>query len=376
MATGGYRTGGGTGGTGSTTTDFLEEWKAKREKMRAKQSPQGLTTVPASAVAGGVAATTAAGLGSDGVGKLLAGALGVTPSSTSPAPPVKELHSKRPPGAPAPAAPAPGGMNHPLSVAGMALARAPSEPRRAEDELPSTSAAPPSLSHGPVAGGRAVLESGVQPPLGEREEQDSAKEKGKSSGPSARKGKGQIEKRKLREKRRSTGVVNIPAAECLDEYEDDEAGQKERKREDAITQKNTIQNEAATSDPGGSSLLQETSRTVSSRYKSTNITPEDDVSSRYSRTDRVGSRYNRDPAAPPHLVTLEKKIEDLEKEVIDEREENLRLQKLIQDKEEIIGKLKEEIDLLNRDLDDTEDENEQLKQENKTLLKVVGQLTR
>lgn len=42
----------------------------------------------------------------------------------------------------------------------------------------------------------------------------------------------------------------------------------------------------------------------------------------------------------------------------------------------MIGKLKEEIDLLNRDLDDMEDENEQLKQENKTLLKVVGQLTR
>lgn len=31
---------------------------------------------------------------------------------------------------------------------------------------------------------------------------------------------------------------------------------------------------------------------------------------------------------------------------------------------------------LSQDLDDIEDENEQLKQENKTLLKVVGQLTR
>ncbi|AWO98210.1 putative PRKC apoptosis WT1 regulator protein-like [Scophthalmus maximus] len=35
----------------------------------------------------------------------------------------------------------------------------------------------------------------------------------KSSGPSARKGKGQIEKRKLREKRRSTGVVSMPSNE-------------------------------------------------------------------------------------------------------------------------------------------------------------------
>lgn len=35
----------------------------------------------------------------------------------------------------------------------------------------------------------------------------------KNAGPSARKGKGQIEKRKLREKRRSTGVVSLPSNE-------------------------------------------------------------------------------------------------------------------------------------------------------------------
>ncbi|XP_010830377.1 PREDICTED: PRKC apoptosis WT1 regulator protein [Bison bison bison] len=228
----------------------------------------------------------------------------------------------------------------------------------------------------------AAATSGAAPARGGEEERDCAPEKSKSSGPSARKGKGQIEKRKLREKRRSTGVVNIPAAECLDEYEDDEAGQKERKREDAITQQNTMQNEAVSLlDPGSSYLLQEPSRTVSGRYKSTTTASEEDVSSRFPRTDRSGfSRYNRDANASGNLVssssTLEKKIEDLEKEVVRERQENLRLVRLMQDKEEMIGKLKEEIDLLNRDLDDIEDENEQLKQENKTLLKVVGQLTR
>eukprot|EP00069_Balaena_mysticetus_P012125 bmy_07447T0 len=112
----------------------------------------------------------------------------------------------------------------------------------------------------------------------------------------------------------------------------------------------------------------------------TTTASEEDVSSRFPRTDRSGfSRYNRDANASGNLVsssTLEKKIEDLEKEVVRERQENLRLVRLMQDKEEMIGKLKEEIDLLNRDLDDIEDENEQLKQENKTLLKVVGQLTR
>uniref|UniRef100_H0XWW7 Pro-apoptotic WT1 regulator n=2 Tax=Otolemur garnettii TaxID=30611 RepID=H0XWW7_OTOGA len=223
--------------------------------------------------------------------------------------------------------------------------------------------------------------SGARPPRGDEEERDGASEKGKSSGPSARKGKGQIEKRKLREKRRSTGVVNIPAAECLDEYEDDEAGQKERRREDAITQQNTAQNEAASSlEPGTACVLQDPSRPVSGRYKSTATASEEDISSRYPRTERSGfTRYNRDANVSGTLAsssTLEKKIEDLEKEVIRERQENLRLLRLMQDKEEMIGKLKEEIDLLNRDLDDIEDENEQLKQENKTLLKVVGQLTR
>ncbi|NXN50266.1 PAWR protein, partial [Rynchops niger] len=207
--------------------------------------------------------------------------------------------------------------------------------------------------------------------------------KGKSSGPSARKGKGQIEKRKLREKRRSTGVVNIPAAESLDEYEDDEAGQKERKKEDAITQQNTIQNESSSADTSGSYLLQVLEQRYVSQWLHSLVsanTPEDDAPNRYSRTDRTTySRYSRDANSSGSSIpsnALEKRIEELERELAKERQENARLMKMTQDKEELIGKLKEEIDLLNRDLDDIEDENEQLKQENKTLLKVVGQLTR
>lgn len=338
MATGGYRAAGG------STTDFLEEWKAKREKLRAKQNPPG----PAAGAGGG---------SGDAAGKPPAGALGASATGAA-----LELHNNVPGGAAAPAAA--GGVN--CAAGPAAPTRAAPGPRRPEDEPPASAAA---------------SASGAPPARGEEEERDGAPEKGKSSGPSARKGKGQIEKRKLREKRRSTGVVNIPAAECLDEYEDDEAGQKERKREDTVTQQNTMQNEAVSLlDPGSSYLLQEPSRTVSGRYKSTTTASEEDISSRYPRTDRSGfGRHNRDANASGNLVssnTLEKKIEDLEKEILRERQENLRLVRLMQDKEEMIGKLKEEIDLLNRDLDDIEDENEQLKQENKTLLKVVGQLTR
>ncbi|CAK6443153.1 unnamed protein product [Pipistrellus nathusii] len=337
MATGGYRAGGG----GGSTTDFLEEWKAKREKLRAKQNPPG----PAAPGGGGG--------GSDAAGKPPAAAAAAAPgpSAAGAGPELNNL---------------PGGAAAPAAAGGVNCAAGPG-PRRPEEEPPAAAA--------------AAAAAGAPPARGEEEERDGAPEKGKSSGPSARKGKGQIEKRKLREKRRSTGVVNIPAAECLDEYEDDEAGQKERKREDAVTQQNTMQNEAVSLlDPGSSYLLQEPSRTVSGRYKSTTTASEEDISSRYPRTDRSGfGRHNRDANASGNFVssnTLEKKIEDLEKEISRERQENLRLVRLMQDKEEMIGKLKEEIDLLNRDLDDIEDENEQLKQENKTLLKVVGQLTR
>ena len=174
MATGGYRTGGGSGGS---TTDFLEEWKAKREKMRAKQNP------PGPAAPGG-------GTG-DAAGKLPPGPLG-----TSAATAANELNNNLPGGAAAPAAPSPGGVN--CAVGPAQLSRAAPGQRRPEDESPATAAA---------------AASGAAPARDGEEERDGAPEKGKSSGPSARKGKGQIEKRKLREKRRSTGVVNIPAAE-------------------------------------------------------------------------------------------------------------------------------------------------------------------
>ncbi|XP_039356721.1 PRKC apoptosis WT1 regulator protein [Mauremys reevesii] len=327
MASGGYRSSGG------STTDFLEEWQAKREKMRAKPAPP-LPAAPA---------------GTDGT----------APGSAASA---AELNSALHPAAPPPPR---SGRPGPSGARTVPLAA-----RAASKEPP------------PPAGGRAAEPAGKPPaaPGSPEEEKAAAAAKGKSSGPSARKGKGQIEKRKLREKRRSTGVVNIPAAESLDEYDDDETGQKERKREDSITQQNTMQNESASADPGGSYLIQESSRTVSSRYKSATNAPEDDGPNRYSRTDRTGySRYSRDANSSGNSVpssALEKRIEELEKELAKERQENVRLLRMTQDKEEQIGKLKEEIDLLNRDLDDIEDENEQLKQENKTLLKVVGQLTR
>lgn len=156
MATGGYRSAGG------STTDFLEEWKAKREKMRAKQAP------PAPGAPGGEPRPAGGG-------------------------PSTELNnnSSLPPERAAPPA---GGALNCVSLASASLGRG----------APSKEPPPP------LAGSRGA-EPAAAPGSPEGEEKLAAK--GKSSGPSARKGKGQIEKRKLREKRRSTGVVNIPAAE-------------------------------------------------------------------------------------------------------------------------------------------------------------------
>ncbi|RLW06444.1 hypothetical protein DV515_00004538, partial [Chloebia gouldiae] len=158
MATGGYRSAGG------STTDFLEEWKAKREKMRAKQAP------PAPGAPGGGEPRAAGG-----------GPSAELNNSSSNLPPER-------------AAPPAGGALNCVSLASAALGRG----------------APAKEPPPPLAGSRGA-EPAAAPGSPEGEEKLAAK--GKSSGPSARKGKGQIEKRKLREKRRSTGVVNIPAAE-------------------------------------------------------------------------------------------------------------------------------------------------------------------
>ncbi|XP_062914494.1 PRKC apoptosis WT1 regulator protein isoform X1 [Mobula hypostoma] len=339
MASGGYRPPG-------NTTDFLEEWKAKREKMRARFA----------------AATGANNSVNSAVNNADAGS-----SRNGSSPPVAELNNNG--GGGDRAAVPPGTASTGGRAAAPAARRSDEEGRSGEGAARNPVAdgvetEPPPPSAPPAAAAAS------SPPVCPKN-----KEK-KSSGPSARKGKGQIEKRKLREKRRSTGVVNIPSTESPDE-DHDSSEQKLHQREDATTQQNTILNESITSDTG--SPYPETSRTTS-RWKSSMGAPEEDIptystNNRYSgRGERMG--YGRYGNSASYGGSLEKKLEEFEKELAKERQENQKLLKQLQDRDDLIGKLKEEIDLLNRDLDEIEDENDQLKQENKTLLKVVGQLTR
>uniref|UniRef100_A0A3Q3JHX6 PRKC, apoptosis, WT1, regulator n=1 Tax=Monopterus albus TaxID=43700 RepID=A0A3Q3JHX6_MONAL len=312
MATGGFKS--------NAATDFLEEWKAKREKMRAK-------------MLGEIAAASTGPLGASNT------------NSTSRQPGTELPNNGNPDRSASSGNCFPSSYSVARSSSGTALKR-PEEETHHFAHPPASIASPVcNLKKAPPQTEKARCASPDPRSMAcndsDKESPSPSKSKDKkSAGPSARKGKGQIEKRKLREKRRSTGVVSIPSNEqSLDELDDDDgAGEKDRREEQTLVQANTFQNEAMI------------------------------ARQRHIRHSRDGG------AAAPG--SLEKRIEELEKELARERQESARLLKAHQDKDELIGKLKEEIDLLNRDLDDIEDENEQLKQENKTLLKVVGQLTR
>ncbi|XP_032361479.1 PRKC apoptosis WT1 regulator protein [Etheostoma spectabile] len=353
MATGGFKS--------NATTDFLEEWKAKREKMRAK-------------MLGDIAAATGAPLGANNPNST-----GNNNSSNRHNAQHGTELTNNPDRSTAAGNCLPSSYTVARSSSGTALKRPEEETQH--PALPaSPTASPPgsSLKKAPPQTEKPQCASPDSSPMAcndsDKGSPSPSKVKEKNStGPSARKGKGQIEKRKLREKRRSTGVVSIPSNESLDELDDDDTGEKNRKEEEELVQANTFQNESMIAEPTTGHLM-ETPRSGSGRHKSSAGPGSEEELSCNSRQRH--NRHGRDGGAAAPPGSLEKRMEELEKELARERQENDRLLKAHQDKDDLIGKLREEIDLLNRDLDDIEDENEQLKQENKTLLKVVGQLTR
>ncbi|CAL8318623.1 unnamed protein product [Lota lota] len=368
MAAGGFKP--------NATTDFLEEWKAKREKMRLK-------------MLGDIAAATGAGAGNVGAGNVGAGNVGAGNVGASPSAPLGTSNSNKS----TPnielnnnGNPERGGAAGNSASSCQPLARSMSSPALKKQPEADTHPAPatpgsnPKKSHQTEKPPCPSLDSSPAAEVDVDNQESPSPSKGKdkkSTGPSARKGKGQIEKRKLREKRRSTGVVSLASNESLDELEDDDGGERERKMEQQLVQANTVQNEAMTPTPGSPGppahlpqLKNVNVLTCSFRSPSAAGSAEEDVGG------NARQQPPRQPREPNTAGSLERRVDELEKELAWERQENDSLLKANEDKDNLIGKLKEEIDLLNRDLDDIEDENDQLKQENKTLLKVVGQLTR
>lgn len=172
MATGGFKP--------NATTDFLEEWKAKREKMRAKMLGD------IAAVSGAPLATSATNSSGRHAAPPAAAELPSSPERTANCLPPSYSVARSSSGTALKEE-----AHHASAPAGSNPKKAPSQPECGSPD-PSSAA------------GHDMDKESPSP--------SKAKEKN-SSGPSARKGKGQIEKRKLREKRRSTGVVSIPSNE-------------------------------------------------------------------------------------------------------------------------------------------------------------------
>ncbi|KAG2463043.1 PAWR protein, partial [Polypterus senegalus] len=180
----------------------------------------------------------------------------------------------------------------------------------------------------------------------------SSKEKSGSSGSSSyRKNKTQVEKRKLREKRRSTGVVNLSLRfESSDE--DKDVADREKQ-------------------PSSPDLLKLPS-TVEVSNGNTNLEAQSPVNRTLNSSQNRLSPEGEDAG---YKTELEKNLHELEKEINGEKRSNQRLRKQLQEKEDLVQKLQAEIGLMNKDMDSLEDENQQLREENKTLLRVVNQLT-
>uniref|UniRef100_A0AAQ4Q7Y6 PRKC, apoptosis, WT1, regulator n=1 Tax=Gasterosteus aculeatus aculeatus TaxID=481459 RepID=A0AAQ4Q7Y6_GASAC len=319
MASGGFKP--------NATADFLEEWKAKREKMRAKMlgdiaaatgAPQGANNPNNQQHSGPDRSASAGNCLPPIISSSSSSSYAVARSSSGTAlkRPEEETHH--------PASPSPTAAAAPPPPPG-------SDPKKAP---PQTEEAP---CDSPDSGAMACNDSDKGSPSPGK-----AKEKN-GTGPSARKGKGQIEKRKLREKRRSTGVVSMPSNESLDELDDDDGGEKDRKEEEELVQANTFQNEAMAADP----VLMETPRPASGRHRSSTGSDEEaegNIRQRHNRHCRDGAAA----AAAAAAGSLELRVEELEKELARERQENDRLLRSDQDKDDVIDKLREEIDLLNR----------------------------
>lgn len=189
MATGGFKP--------NAQTDFLEEWKAKREKMRAKML--GDIAAATGACTGGISPATAS-LGSHSNKSEMRNAT----SST-------ELNNNGNPDR---------GTSYPMarSSSSSALKRPDDDPHptpavRGADTQGSNLKKTPQPEKVPCTP-QESSPTACNDHDSDKESPSSSKGKEKkNSGPSARKGKGQIEKRKLREKRRSTGVVSMPSTE-------------------------------------------------------------------------------------------------------------------------------------------------------------------
>ncbi|XP_029438729.1 PRKC apoptosis WT1 regulator protein-like [Rhinatrema bivittatum] len=211
-----------------------------------------------------------------------------------------------------------------------------------------------------------------------------AKEK-KGSG--QRKNKTQIEKRKLREKRRSTGVVNIP----LESFDDIEglpavdAGSNSWRADSqeqahaanvGSTWRGGAQEQAHKVATAGIGKRTEEQDLMNGRQKSeAGGSDHTSVSRRQSGKQLQYPLTQDKELSSSDKAQQERRVDQLQKAVNGEKQEKQRLTQQLQEREDVIHDLQLEIDSLKQGLSGTKDKNQRLREENQTLLKVVGQLT-
>ncbi|XP_041131281.1 PRKC apoptosis WT1 regulator protein-like [Polyodon spathula] len=279
---------------GSEQVAFLEEWKAKRERLRLRSSGNGTGLPCPSQPAGGEGA-------------------GAAPSKNPAARPATQT------------------CQPPPSIAPRAgIATTPAREESAKEERIHKEGA------------------GLASPSPRGKEQ-------KGGASAHRKNKTQVEKRKLREKRRSTGVVNLPlATESPDEGEGGAASEKQGHPD--LPKSN----------------LADAPRVALTRQKSWTGVQDPQPHPPLSHKQSGGpGKPGPERETPP----LERRLHELEKVVSGEKQVNQRLSRQLQEKEGLILKLQAEIGHMSEDLDGLEQENHTLREENQTLLRVVGQLT-
>ncbi|XP_069479928.1 PRKC apoptosis WT1 regulator protein-like [Ambystoma mexicanum] len=194
---------------------------------------------------------------------------------------------------------------------------------------------------------------------------ESAPSHGKEKmGSSQRKTRTQIEKRKLREKRRPTGVANI----SLESFED--AADRE-----SVSARDPMEPSHRTTES------QDMTRTTYSRQKSgSGVSTHPPLSRKLSGNQPKSSslqdaELRRDTTNDQKAAHLERKMNELQQAISGEKMENQKLNQRLEEKEGSIQKLKLQMGSLRQDLNGAEDENRRLRDEHQTLLRVVGQLS-
>lgn len=195
------------------------------------------------------------------------------------------------------------------------------------------------------------------------------------------KGKQQRDRRKLREKRRSTGVVHIPSTESTggSTGEDED----ELLSLTAETKKNTLYNEGIDRDKNDNPSVEDRlSKSFNRRNKSPSdldaddednqdydsaVNQSDSTMSLHQETSMSRCRTANGRPDTPNTESLEELLERA-------REENKILLELLAEKERKIAVLQEDVSRLSRVLQTTDRENDKLKEENKALLRAMSQL--